>query len=268
MKRFLYSVLLFVIGAASFSQTPGTVNISVVPTSGRGPINATLTWSTTPTAVTCDASDGWTGSKAPSGTQPLTNVTATTKYTLLCQWSGGLGSALVSWTAPTTNTDGSALTDLAGFKVLFGTSATALSQSKAIANAGAVNTTIPGLSPGTWFFAPRAVNALGVESANGPVASKAIVGPPAVTASGSVTLTIDKVPSAPGDTVVVEAIAYNVTPDLQHFAFLHGARLGRAVLGAACDESRITADGYTVISRNSQVFPRPPQGTVAVAKCG
>jgi Putative Ig domain len=37
------------------------------------------------------------------------------------------GSAALSWTAPTQNTDGSALTDLAGYRVYHGTSPSALS---------------------------------------------------------------------------------------------------------------------------------------------
>ncbi|MDE2050811.1 MAG: putative Ig domain-containing protein, partial [Gammaproteobacteria bacterium] len=36
--------------------------------------------------------------------------------------SGSTGTAAVSWTAPTTNSDGSALTDLAGYHVYYGTS--------------------------------------------------------------------------------------------------------------------------------------------------
>lgn len=268
MKKIICALLLAMPWAAALGQSPGAVNISVVPASGRGPLNATLTWSTAPAAVTCDASDGWTGSKAASGTQALANVTATTKYTLLCQWPGGLGSALVSWTAPTTNDDGTALTDLAGFRVLFGTSASALSQSKAVGTVGATSTTVSALTPGAWFFAVRAVNAGGVESANSNVAQKTVVGPAPVTASGSATLTIDKVPSPPTNTTVVEVVAYSVVPDLQHFAFLRGPRAGSIRLGSACDESRVTADGYTAISRPSQVVPRPAPGAVLVARCG
>ena len=46
------------------------------------------------------------------------------------------GTATVSWTPPTTNTDGSALTDLAGYRVAYGRAATELDQSAAVDNAG------------------------------------------------------------------------------------------------------------------------------------
>lgn len=75
-------------------------------------------------------------------------------------------------------------------------------------------------------------------------------------------------PSPPTNLTVVEPIAFNVRADYGRFAFVRGTRAGMAKLGAACDESRITADGYTVISRpRSAVVPRPPEGAVLVAKC-
>ena len=84
------------------------------------------------------------------------------------------GSATVSWTPPTTNTDGSALTDLASYRVNYGLAADALSQTATISNAGLSSYTVDGLSPGTWYFAVVAVNASGVESDISNVASKTI----------------------------------------------------------------------------------------------
>jgi hypothetical protein len=84
------------------------------------------------------------------------------------------GSATVSWTPPTTNTDGSALTDLASYRVTYGLAADALSQTATISNAGLSSYTVEGLSQGTWYFAVVAVNAAGVESDISNVASKTI----------------------------------------------------------------------------------------------
>jgi hypothetical protein len=75
-------------------------------------------------------------------------------------------------------------------------------------------------------------------------------------------------PTPPTNLTVVETTAFNVKPNLQRFAFERGTRAGTIRLGAACDESRVTSDGYTVISRPSQVIPRPQTGVVLVAKCG
>jgi hypothetical protein len=74
------------------------------------------------------------------------------------------GSATLSWTPPTTNTDGSSLTNLAGYRVVYGRSSSSLDQTVQIANAGLSSYTVTGLSSGTWYFAVKAYNANGSES--------------------------------------------------------------------------------------------------------
>lgn len=82
-------------------------------------------------------------------------------------------SATLSWTPPTQNTDGTALTDLAGYKIVYGTASTALTQT--ISVPASVSTyVVDNLAPATYYFAVRAVNAAGVESANSSIASKSI----------------------------------------------------------------------------------------------
>jgi hypothetical protein len=75
------------------------------------------------------------------------------------------GAAVLDWTAPTENTDGSALTDLAGYKVYYGTSASNLSESVKVANPGLTSYTISNLTPGKWYFAVTSISTGGVESA-------------------------------------------------------------------------------------------------------
>jgi hypothetical protein len=84
------------------------------------------------------------------------------------------GTATVNWTPPTTNTDGSALTDLAGFRVLYGRTSTNLDQSVEIDNEGLTSYTVGNLASGQWFFAVRAVNSQGFESDSSNVGSKTI----------------------------------------------------------------------------------------------
>jgi Putative Ig domain len=74
------------------------------------------------------------------------------------------GSATLSWTAPTTNTDGSTLTDLAGFVINYGTSATALTQQVSVSGASATSYTVTGLASGTWYFSVAAVASDGTQS--------------------------------------------------------------------------------------------------------
>lgn len=84
------------------------------------------------------------------------------------------GSATVNWTAPTLNTDNSTLTDLAGYRIYYGTSAQSLTQVLQLANPGLASAVIDNLSPATWYFAMTAYNAANVESARSTVVSKVI----------------------------------------------------------------------------------------------
>lgn len=86
----------------------------------------------------------------------------------------GTGSAALSWTVPTTNTDGTPLTDLAGFTVNYGTSSGSLNQTATVASATTTGYTVQGLGSGTWYFTIRAYTSVGTESAPSDVVSKTI----------------------------------------------------------------------------------------------
>jgi hypothetical protein len=80
----------------------------------------------------------------------------------------------VTWTAPTANTNGSALTDLAGYTIYYGTSPTALTKSVSVANAGATDQVVQGLTGGTWYFAVTAYTSGGLQSSYSTVISRTI----------------------------------------------------------------------------------------------
>lgn len=84
------------------------------------------------------------------------------------------GAATLTWTPPTTNTDGSTLTTLAGYRIAYGTSAATLTQTIQLANAGMSSYVVENLSPGTYYFAVRAYTSGGAESANSNVVSKIV----------------------------------------------------------------------------------------------
>ena len=84
------------------------------------------------------------------------------------------GTADVSWTPPTTNTDGSTLTDLAGYNIYYGTNPNALNQKVQVTNIGVTNYVISGLTTGTWYFAVTAYSSAGTESSLSNLASKTI----------------------------------------------------------------------------------------------
>jgi hypothetical protein len=83
-------------------------------------------------------------------------------------------SATLAWEAPTTDTNGAALTNLAGYRIYYGSSETGLTQLVSLNTVGTQTYVIDNLTPGTWFFAIRAVTQTGVESAMSDVVSKII----------------------------------------------------------------------------------------------
>jgi hypothetical protein len=85
-----------------------------------------------------------------------------------------VGNATVSWTPPTERADGSALTDLAGYKVYFGTDPTRLGHVVNLSNAGLTSYMVENLEPATWYFAVTAYDKAGLESAKSNIASKTI----------------------------------------------------------------------------------------------
>ena len=84
------------------------------------------------------------------------------------------GSATLSWVAPTQNTDGSALTNLAGYHIYYGASPGNLNQSVLLANAGLTTYVLGNLASGTWYFEVDDYTTSGVESAISNMVSKAI----------------------------------------------------------------------------------------------
>jgi len=85
-----------------------------------------------------------------------------------------LGSASLSWEAPTQNVDGTALGNLAGFRIVYGTSAGALNQTVEIANPSVSSYVIGNLAPATWYFAVKAYASNGTESSLSAVGSKTV----------------------------------------------------------------------------------------------
>ena len=106
-----------------------------------------------------------------SGESPAPHVTST---------GGGpspvteTGTALLSWMPPTQNVDGSTLTNLAGYEVLYGRSPDDLSQKVTLSNPGLSSYVVENLSSGTWYFTVVALNSDGVSSPLSNLASKTI----------------------------------------------------------------------------------------------
>lgn len=86
----------------------------------------------------------------------------------------GTGTATLNWTPPTTNTDGTTLSGLAGYRVYYGNSSNALTQTIQLAGAGLTSYVVQNLGSGTWYFAITAYTTSGVESGLSNLGSKTI----------------------------------------------------------------------------------------------
>jgi hypothetical protein len=86
-----------------------------------------------------------------------------------------LGTATVSWEPPTTRTDGSTLTDLAGYRVYYGKDQASLTHMVEITEVGRTSEFIGNLDTGTWYFAVTAVDSQGLESLKSEIGSKTIM---------------------------------------------------------------------------------------------
>jgi hypothetical protein len=149
-------------GTATFSASglpswasinPSTGEVSGTPTSSNVGVTG---------AITISASDG----SATTSLAPFkVDVTAA---------SAAAGSASLSWTVPTLNTNGTPATNLAGYHIYYGTNPGALNTVIDVPGASTTEYEISNLSSGTYYFAVAAYNSQGVDSADSNVGSKTI----------------------------------------------------------------------------------------------
>ena len=85
----------------------------------------------------------------------------------------GTGSARLTWVKPTKNTNGTTLTNLTGYKVYWGKTRGAYTNSTIVSSAAATSYTVNSLGSGTWYFVVTTI-AGSVESTQSNVASKVI----------------------------------------------------------------------------------------------
>lgn len=191
-------VALAALSATQYAEAATTFDASV--TSANGELSTALTWSSDMQACVASGHPAWTGAKPSSGTLTLPTITMSGTYTLtiVCE-TPGTSTAVLTWTLPTTNTDGSPLTNLAGTRLAWGNAANALSFSHTV-EGFATTHTIEGLAPGSWFFGAKAYNSAGVESSLSSLVSKITTA--GSNESDSVTLTVNPIPGEPTNLAV------------------------------------------------------------------
>jgi hypothetical protein len=112
--------------------------------------------------VVISASDGKASAALPSFAIAVSMTPIATSATTL------------QWTAPTQNTDGTQLTDLAGFVIVYGPSSTSLTQSVRIDNPTVDRHHFDDLPTGRLYFGIKAFTTAGVESDVSTTVSKVI----------------------------------------------------------------------------------------------
>ncbi len=85
------------------------------------------------------------------------------------------GSATLSWTPPTLNTDGSPLTDLASYKIYYGNESGNYHTCIQINNNGMTVYVVEHLTSNTYYFVMTAINSTGEESDFSGEASKQVL---------------------------------------------------------------------------------------------
>jgi Tfp pilus assembly protein PilX len=109
--------------------------------------------------VGCGGSDGSSdpASSDPPNVAPVENSAVT-----------------LAWQPPSENTDGSALTDLNGYVINYGTQSGQLTSSITLTNPGLTEYVVDNLSPGTYYFSITATASDGTQSAPSPVVTASV----------------------------------------------------------------------------------------------
>jgi len=152
------------------------------------------------------------------------------------------------------------LTDLKGYKVVYGTSASALNNSRSVDGATNTTATIPALGSGTWYFAVRAVNTNGTESANSAVVTRTIS---AATAAKTVNITISS--STSGTYKTVATAAYDVL--IRNNVRVLGRQVGTVPVGTTCQTHYKVGYNYYKVDASYVKVSIQPRSNTIVAKC-
>jgi hypothetical protein len=245
-------------------QLPGT--FTVQPSSGSAPLTVTVAWDVSAfTGGTCNASGSWSGAKALSGSQTVTNLSANASYTLTCSRQVR-GSASLQWTAPTRNTDGTALATLAGYRLAYGLAPTALTNSVQLSSPSTTSYIVGNLNAGTYYFGVRAYTSTNAESDLSNIVSKAVAD---ITETRSATRAVTVIQPQPEPPVllVTDARVFNATPDYTLLAFRAGKQYGTVALGTRCDETKPVSGGWFSIPSAAVRWASTARTAYPVARC-
>ena len=155
----------------SVSQGSGTISFSIT---GQ-PHWASFNSATGALSGTPSTSDEGTSAPITISASNGSSSASLASFTIQVNAPGGTsGSAALSWSAPTINTNGTPITNLAGYHIYYGTNEYSLSNTVDITSPTATSYVIVGLSHGTYYFTIVAYNSAGVDSPQSSTVSKTI----------------------------------------------------------------------------------------------
>jgi hypothetical protein len=105
---------------------------------------------------------------------PATTVTGGPSESATVTSSANVGAATLSWVAPSENTDGSALTNLAEYRIYYGTGADSLTEVIDVPTIGVIDYVINNLTAGAYYFSIRAYTSAGIKSVLSNIVSDTI----------------------------------------------------------------------------------------------
>lgn len=161
------------------------------------------------------------------------------------------GEAELSWTPPTQNTDGTALTDLDGYRLYYGLTSGDYPEMIDIGDPTVTTYVVQGLTGGeTYYFAATAYNTNNIESDYSNEATKVIE---------------YSIPEPPTGLTVAESnlTAYTIVQSRDNIALLP---IGSVEPGTSCDGSQ-SVKGHYVVPRDSVTFAGSVRPEVVVAQC-
>jgi hypothetical protein len=100
-----------------------------------------------------------------------TTTAALPAFSIVVTDGNSQSNVTLSWQAPTENADGSALVDLKGYKVHYGSASKTYSDTIQVTNPGLTTYVVQNLNAGKYYFAVTAYNSAGQESSLSPEVS-------------------------------------------------------------------------------------------------
>lgn len=154
-------IALSACGGGGGSSSAASAAQSAQPTQSSVADQSSTTAQSPPAQSTSGSSGTPTGS---AGSDPTTGSPPTQSA----------GTVTLNWSPPTENVDGSALTNLAGYTIHYGTASGAYTQSVTVNNPGLATYVVSSLSPGKYYFSVTAYNADGTQSPLSPEVSATV----------------------------------------------------------------------------------------------